>query len=165
MTDQNVTNPEAVEPPETVTQPEPTEERKFTQAELDKIVKDRLAREDTKRKEAEKAVREKAEAEALKQNQEWEKLAAQRESELKQAQAELNGLKLNELKRAIASEIDLPPALASRLVGTTADEIREDAEALKLSLPKKTAPILSPTNPGGATQGESDEERRKRLLG
>ena len=166
MSDQNVTNPEpVVETPETVTQPETIEEKKFTQVELDKIIQDRLAREETKRKEAEKVAREKAEADALKQNQEWEKLAAQRETELKQTQAELNDLRLNALKRDIAAELELPPALALRLVGSTVEEIRTDATALKESLPRKTAPSLNPLNPSNTTTGETDAERRKRLLG
>ena len=167
MTEQIVTKEIAeVKPPETtVTLPETQEEKKFTQADIDRIVKDRLAREKEQAKEAERIALAKAESDALVKNQEWEKLAAQREKELKQAKAELDNLKLQELKREIATTTGLPPVLAMRLVGTTQAEIEADAKTLVENLPKKTAPTLSPTNPGGASTGETDAERRKRLLG
>src|SRR3990172_4923861 len=68
------------------------DEKKFTQAELDQIVKDRLERERKKAEaEAEKA-RKMAEADALEKNQEWQKLAEQRQAridELEKQSAEL----------------------------------------------------------------------------
>ena len=58
------------------------DEKTFTQAELDQIVKDRLERERKKHEaDAEKA-RKQAEAAALEKNQEWQKLAETRAQEL-----------------------------------------------------------------------------------
>lgn len=74
-----------------------------------------------------------------------------------------------ELKLTIGAEFGLSPALAKRLVGETEDELRADAEALK---PHVAAPQTGPQRPGssttpvpgGAPQGETDEQRRSRLL-
>lgn len=65
------------------------DDRKFTQADLDAIVKDRLERE---RKQAERQTakaREEAEAKALAQNAEWQALAEKRAEQLTAAEAKL----------------------------------------------------------------------------
>lgn len=171
MTDQNLTKTDPEPQDKTVTQPEPVqsqpnEERKFTQAELDAIVKDRLAREKAKREEAEKAAREKAEAEALAKNQEWEKLAAQREKELNEIKAENERLHIEGMKRQAAAKVGLPEIFADRIKGGTAEEMETDAQALLEAMPK-TKPAAgsgASTNPSGASnRGETDEERRRRL--
>jgi uncharacterized membrane protein YqiK len=60
-------------------------EKKFSQAELDNIVKERLEREKAKREEAAAKAKADAEAEAAKKNGEFQKLAEQREKELNEA--------------------------------------------------------------------------------
>jgi len=72
-----------------------------------------------------------------------------------------------EMRLKIAVDAGLPAALASKLSGETEDELRADAEALK--------PFVTPTNvqqrptstttavPGGAPQGETDEQKRARI--
>lgn len=96
---------------------------------------------------------------------EMEKLAQR----LAEAEAEANRLKLIELQRQAAEKAGLPPALATRLQGATPEELEADAMALAETLPKstKTPPNVQATNPGGnATgKGETDAERRRRLLG
>jgi len=57
-------------------------EKKFSQAELDQIVKDRLERERKKSESAAEKARKDAEAAALEKNQEWQKLAETRATEL-----------------------------------------------------------------------------------
>lgn len=75
-------------------------ERTLTQAEVDQIVKERLA-EDRKRREKQ------AEEEAAKARGEWEKLASERERELGEATTERDGLKqeVESLRSALAEVV------------------------------------------------------------
>jgi len=58
------------------------DEKKFSQAELDAIIDDRLKRERKKSEDAAEKARKAAEEEALKKNQEWQELAETRATEL-----------------------------------------------------------------------------------
>jgi hypothetical protein len=99
----------------------------------------------------------------LEQLLEAERLA-RTEAAAKAAASEREALKLT-----IGAEFGLTPALAKRLVGDTEDELRADAEALK---PHVATPPTGPQRPGSSTtpvpggqpQGETDEQRRSRLL-
>lgn len=76
-------------------QPQTGEQRTFSQAEVDRIVKERLEREKSARDKATARAREEAEAQALKNNQEWQTLAersALRVSELVARVGELEPL-------------------------------------------------------------------------
>lgn len=136
------------------TQPEQSgEQPKFTQSQLDAILKDRLAREEKKRAEAaEKAKREATEQE-LKEKQEWQKIAEAKEAEAKTLQQQLNELTHKQLQADIAAKVGLPSVLATRLQGNTPEELEADAKALLETLPKaeskQKSPGLHPTNPGG----------------
>lgn len=92
---------------------------------------------------------------------EIDRLKAQHE----QATKELGELKLKQLRREVADELGLPPAMADRLRGATVEEMKADGETLKALLPKAPPKSPGPTNPGGAETGETDEQRRKRLFG
>ncbi|MDD3566614.1 MAG: hypothetical protein PHN90_13210, partial [Methanothrix sp.] len=70
------------------------DEKKFTQADVDRIVQDRLAREKTK----------------------YEELEAERDA-LKDKVAEYEKTSLDSLKAKIATDLKLPPSLAGRLQG------------------------------------------------
>jgi len=74
----------------------PPEEKKFTQADVDRILKERLER-------AGKAAKDQADAEAAKKNGEWQKLAEQREQELATTQAQLR----EERVRSIAARLGI----------------------------------------------------------
>lgn len=80
-----------------------------------------------------------------------------------EAEARLKAAERRMLCDEIARKLGLPPQLAGRLQGETPEEIEADAKQLLEVIPKKTAPSLNPTNPGGPTGGESDAERRRRL--
>lgn len=171
MSDQNVTNQEP-EPVKQDPQPTPTEagktdERKFTQAELDAIVKERLDRERKAREKVAADEKAKHEAETMAKNAEWEKLAKQREDELAKLQADIKARDLRDKRRAIGQKAGLPDAIADRLTGETDEELEADAKAILEALPKGALPKVSATNPGqnARGQGESDAERRKRLFG
>lgn len=90
--------------------------------------------------------------------------AQQRAAEL---EAENQQLKRKELQRAVALEVGLPAAFADRVQGTTPEEMAEDAKKLLEAMPKpKTVVNAGPTNAGdNAKQGETEAEKRRRLLG
>jgi hypothetical protein len=88
------------------------------------------------------------------------------QAELQEAQASLAKRQLDDQKRAIAKAVGLPDELALRIQGANEDEMKADAELLVAAIPKPDPkkPNLGPTNPGsGAVQGETDEQRRRRL--
>ena len=125
-----------------------------------------MEREKTKRTEAEKAAADKATADALAKNQEWEKLAKARQDELDKKTAELAERDLREKKRQIAHDAGLPEALATRLVGTTDEEIAADAKALLETIPKKPTSSGGSTNPGGGSAGDTETPaQRLRRMG
>ena len=168
MTDE-IKTPET-QPVETSTEssPDKNEVKMFTQAELDKIIKERLDRETIKRKEATDKAKADAERDTLAKNQEWEKLAKQREDELHTAQQRLKELELNELRNKAAAKYQLPLEIAERLRGETLEELEKDAESLKALIPDaKQQSKLNATNPGSGSKqvGETIEQKRKRLLG
>ena len=151
---------------QTEASPETKEERTFTQAELDKIIAERLEREAKKRKEAEANAREEAERDTLAKNQEWEKLAKKHESELLEAQQRLKELELNELRTKAAAKFQLPLEIAARLRGETLEELEKDAEGLKALIPDaKSQGKLNATVPGGGGKPvtETREQKLKRL--
>lgn len=169
MTDENLNTTDA-QPEATATgttAPETKqEEPRFTQAQLDQIIKERLAAERRKADEKADQARKAAEIEAAAKNGEWEKLAKQREAELAKLSGDLKARELNDLKRGIAEKIGLPSQLAARLVGETAEDIEADAKALLETLPKPPKPGAGPvlTNPGSnATPQNSDAEMEQRL--
>lgn len=149
----------------TDTQPEKAV-KVYTEDQVQEIIKQRLEREKAKRETEAKTAKEKAEADALAKNQEWQKLAESRNAELEKLKAELEAAKKLELKRGIAAKFGLPEALIPRLQGDTAEDIEADAKTLFEILPKgPKTPTLNPTNPAGASTGESDAQRLARIHG
>lgn len=67
-------------------------EKVFTQAELDRIVADRLAREKTQREKAATKAREEAEAKALEEQKEYQQLAEKRQQKIADLEAEVQSL-------------------------------------------------------------------------
>ena len=71
----------------------------------------------------------------------------------------------------VATAAGLPVELAARLQGNTEDELKADAEALKALIPQTAKPLPGGTRqtttpvPDGLPAGETDAQRRKRLLG
>jgi chromosome segregation ATPase len=95
-------------------------------------------------------------------------------TELQKLQAKLteaeSRLKLEgkaRLQREAAEKVGIPASFAKRLTGETPDELEADAKEILDTLPKsdKKAPHLSATNPGGATTGETLEQRLARIHG
>jgi hypothetical protein len=85
--------------------------------------------------------------------------------ELQSAQSKLEAAQRTELQRSVSDEVGLPAVFAARIQGADRDAMLADAKAILAVLPKGTtlAPKIGPTNPGAATKGETDDEKRRRL--
>jgi hypothetical protein len=155
------------EPAPTATEPVKPQEKLFTQADLDKIVADRLARkEESDRKKAEENSKKTEEAK-LKEQNEWKTIAEKKDAELLDIQRKLKDREVLDLKRTTAAKFGIPESLAIRLVGSTPEELEADAKQLAETLPKAKEVKPSPgiTNPGdGAVITQTPEQRGKDLL-
>lgn len=135
-------------------QPEP---KTLTQDEVNRILQERLARERRKwEKELEQYKQAAEELRKLKEAQmsEEEKLQARlAEYERKVADLELAlaEARLESAKLRILDELGLPKAFASRLFGTTEEELRQDAQELAKLL-NSFKPVGNPTNPPNNNQ-------------
>ena len=109
---------------------EQVEEKKFTQADLDKIVKDRLQREKDKAAIAAKQAAEEAEAAALESKQEFEQLATKRAEKITTLEADLS-TKVTELEQLTGQLERYKSALSGQLTAT------------KEGLPESTLELLN----------------------
>lgn len=136
----------------TATQPEM--DKRFTQAEVDQIVKDRLERERKKANELADEARKRAEAEAAAKNGEWQKVAEQREAEVKRYQADMRerDIKLAAMKMGI-KDLDYAVYLVTK-AGAEAD-MEAILKAHSVTEPagqsQQPTPPPNPTNPAAAT--------------
>lgn len=106
------------------------EEKKFSQAELDAIIDDRLKRERKKSDDAAEKARRKAEEEALTKNQEWQKLAETRATELENLTKE-------------KAELEPFKEQASKYKKALDDQLTK----IKEKLPKHILPLIEKLDP------------------
>lgn len=114
-------------------------EKKFTQADVDRIVQGRVNQLNTK----------------------YEELEAERDA-LKDKVAEYEKTSLDSLKTKIATDLKLPPALASRLAGTTEAELKADGEKLLKEIGPKE-PVGGGGNPAGEVKKPLTREAVKAM--
>jgi len=118
------------------------DEKKFTQADVDRIVQERIARE-----------REKfADHDALKAEN----------VELKAKLAANESANLETLKAKIATTLKLPPSLAGRLQGTNEAELKADGEKLLKEIGPKE-PVGGAGNPPGEVKKPLTREAVKAM--
>lgn len=82
------------------------------------------------------------------------------EEQLRKADEDRKAADLRALRVSVAAEAKLPPELAERLRGTTAEELKADAEALAKLIPAGSGQRVSPAN----AAGESTGTRAKQLI-
>lgn len=130
----------------------PKPEAKFTQADIDRAIAQRL--EEEKRREKSRTERARAEAaeEAAKKNGEWEKVAEARQTRISELESEIESLKaakaeaeLATVRERVAAKHKLPPALAARLRGKDESELEADARELA-----KLVVVKAPNTEAGA---------------
>lgn len=131
------------------------ETKTFTQAELDVIIADRLKREKEKYKDYAELKKLAEEYQKVKESQmsETEKLQAklaEYERQLLEKEREAAEARLESLKLKVLDEMGLPKAWASRIFGTTEEEIKQDAEELKKLLGTPGKPVGGGTNPANS---------------
>jgi len=102
----------------------------FSQADVDRIVKDRLEREKSAREKAAAKLREDAEADALKKNQEWQTLSQKTEARANELQARVGELE------AVGSQVERYKAA-----------LEKNLEAEKKDLPKHVLVLLEKLDP------------------
>lgn len=103
--------------------PGTTEIRAFTQADVDRAVKDRLAEEQKRAARAQEDALAKARGE-------FEKLAEQRGQRVAELEAQLAEQQLAVTRATVAARHRLPPELVGRLRGATESELEADAKEL-----------------------------------
>lgn len=112
------------------------------------------------------------ETKKLEADKKYEELAKRLADENAKMKADLEAERVGRLRVSVAAEVGIPAAMADRLVGKTAEELKADAENLKKLLaptttdtkPPRTPSTTTPA-PGGRNAGETDEQRRARLSG
>ena len=133
-----------------------TPQSTFTQADVDRIVADRLGRERGKYADYDQLKAKAGEFDKLAEAQktEQQKLAEQ----LATAQAEVTAARTEALRLKVATAKGLPSALAARLHGASEEEMTADADALLAALgPARTADPRRPVEslkPGALPAGE-----------
>lgn len=93
-----------------------------------------------------KAAQQAAEQAKLTEQQQYQQLYEQEKERAAQLAAQMQQLEQSHLRQRIATEFGLPPTFASRLLGSTEDELRADAKAMLDEMPKAQVPELN----GGA---------------
>ena len=127
------------------------EQRTFTQADLDRIVTERLAKEKQRSEAAVLKAKEAADRKAAEDQGEWKKLAEQYKSEAAAEQAARKAAEIAILRRDVAARLNVPALLADRLRGETPEDIEADAKLLLAGLPKAGPP------PGNAGSGAKQQ--------
>jgi hypothetical protein len=82
-----------------------------------------------------------------------------------QLEAALKTERLRIMRRDAAEKTKLPAVFADRLQGETPEELEADALKILASIPAAVPPKLDATNPGRPQTGETEAEKRKRLIG
>lgn len=127
----------------------PKVERSFTQAELDSIVQERLARQankysdyDTVKADADKWRQ--AERDKLPREQQLLDRIAELENAERERAEQYSKLQLETLRERVAREKGLPDKLIARLSGTTREELEADADDLLEAFPARKSVSQQP---------------------
>jgi len=121
-------------------------ELKFTQADVDRIVQERLSREKAKYADYDEI---KAENMELK-------------TKIAEAETTIKAAALDSLKQKIVVDLKLPPSLARRLQGTTEEELKADGEKLLKDLGPRE-PVGGGGNPAGEVKKPLTREAVKAM--
>ena len=140
--------------------------RTFTQADVDRMIADRLDRERKHSETKAQKAREEAERKAAEEQGQYQKLYEAERAKATAAEQRARELELAGLRRDAAAKFALPAKLAERLKGETPEELEADAKAIAADLPKPTAPNINATG-GAASNGAPtlDDAKRQEWAG
>jgi hypothetical protein len=127
--------------------------RTFTQADVDRIVAERLERAERKAADKAEKARQDAEAQVLKEQGKFQELYQKAQADLERLAAEKRSLELAALRRDVAAKFQLPDGLAKRLQGETTEELERDAQDLLAAIPKPAAPDINAGNAPARVNG------------
>ena len=141
-------------------------ERTFTQADVDRIITERLTKEKAKAESMATKAREDAERKAAEEQGKFRELYEAAQQRIAETEARLKAAEIASIKREVASRLNMPQALANRLQGETLEDIESDAKDLMAALPKPAAPnINSGTGNGAAPTGATVDREMLLALG
>ena len=147
------------------TQPVAQTERTFTQADVDRIINERLAKERTKAESMAVKAREEAERKAAEEQGKYQELYETEKRRAAEIETRLRAAEIASIKRDVAQRLSMPIALTNRLQGEDEASIEADAKALMAALPKPAAPnINSGTGNGAAPSGSAMSEAEKKEM-
>lgn len=148
--------PEVDNPTET---PEQSEDKTFTQADIDKIVTERLARERKKHEESKQTAEAEAERKRLEEAEQYKELADTYKSELEALRGDaLTAKKDAALTKAGYTDEQIE-VLRNTVTGDTNEEISESVKALKNVITPKPTYVDPNTNNGGRQKPEQIDGR------
>jgi hypothetical protein len=143
----------------------PISGKTFTQAEVDNILKDRLARQKAAVEGAAQKAKDEADRLVAEKQGEFEKLYKETLTKFEQAELRAKAAELARIKTTIGSKLALPAELQDRLRGETEEEIEADAKILLAAIPKPA--LITNTDASQGVNGSpptaqfSDEEIRE----
>lgn len=132
--------------------------RTFTQADVDRMIAERLDRERKHSETKAQKAREEAERKAAEEQGEFKKLYELAQAKAAAAEQRARELELAGLRREAAAKFNLPAKLADRLQGETLEELEADAKAVAAELPKPAAPNINATGGAGNAHSAADSE-------
>lgn len=121
---------------------EPADERRFTQADIERIAEQRVA-------EAARRAEQEREEQRLLEEGKYQELLARERTRVQELERSLAQQKLELVRTRVAQRHVLPELLASRLQGETEEELDADARRLAdlMNRPTVAPPAASPANP------------------
>jgi len=149
----------------TGTQTQTAEAKTFTQADIDRIVKERLDRAQRQADEKMAKAQAETEAKALAEQGKFKELYEKQQAELAKSAERIRAMELDTLRRGVAGRLGLPEPLIDRLRGETAEDIEADAKALLAAIPKPPAPNINASGGAGGAPvpGELSEQQKAEL--
>lgn len=138
-------------------------ERTFTQADVDRIITERLTKEKAKAESMATKAREDAERKAAEEQGKFRELYEAAQQRIAETEARLKSAEIASIKREVAGKLNMPQALANRLQGETLEEIEADAKELMAALPKPAAPNINSGTGNGATPTGATVDREMLL--
>lgn len=160
------TNTPAAEQPVVNAEQQPAEQpadKTFTQADVDRIIKERLQREQSKAEQLAQKAREEAEAKALAEQGKFKELYEKLQADNATAQQRIKDMEMTTMRRDVATKLGLPAGLADRLRGDTAEQLEADAKALLEAMPKPAAPNINASNGQGVSEAQITAAKAKEL--
>lgn len=137
-------------------------EARFTQADIDRILKERLDRAKAQADKAAAKAAEDAQRKAAEDQGKYKELYEEMQAKLTEAEQRAAEMERAAMRQQATAQAGLPAALADRLRGDTLDEMLDDAKALQALIPKKDAPTnINGTARGTTKQAPDDDEIRR----